>query len=215
MGINEVIFPREPGTLSAYGILYSDLVQDLARSRVMPAAAASLPVITALVEELWGEASARLAADGVSEEAQSLEVGADMRYRGQAFELLIPWPEAPDLPALIARFHAMHRQRFSYSDPAEAVEIVTLRVTAIGRLPKPDTTDTPPAPRPALKGSRRVFEGGAWRDVPVWDREALQPGGLIAGPAIVEEAFATHWIGPGWSAAPAAAGALIATRTPA
>ncbi len=213
MGIGEVIFPREPGTLSAYGILYSDLVQDLARSRVLPATATSLPAITALVEELRAEASARLAADGVAPAAQVLEVGADMRYHGQAFELLVPWPEAPDLPALIARFHAMHQQRFSYSDTAEAVEIVTLRVTAIGRLPKPDAADAPPATRPALKGSRRVFEDGAWRDVPVWDRDALPPEDRIVGPAIVEEAFATHWIGRGWTAATAAAGALIATRS--
>ena len=213
MGIGEVIFPREPGTLSAYGILYSDLVQDLARSRVLPATAASLPAISALVGALREEAAARLAADGVAPAAQAIEVGADMRYHGQAFELLVPWPEALDLPALTARFHAMHQQRFSYSDPAEAVEIVTLRVTAIGRLPKPDATDAPPAAQPALKGSRRVFEDGAWRDVPVWDRDALPPEDRIVGPAIVEEAFATHWIGRGWTAATGAAGALIATRS--
>jgi N-methylhydantoinase A/oxoprolinase/acetone carboxylase beta subunit len=212
MGITEVIFPREPGTLSAYGILYSDLVQDLARSRVLPATVASLPAITALVEELRAEATARLAADGVAQDAQTLEIGADMRYHGQAFELLVPWPEALDLPALIARFHAMHQQRFSYSDAAEAVEIVTLRVTAIGRLPKPDATDAQPADRPARKGERRVFEEGAWRAVPVWDRDALRPDDRITGPALVEEAFATHWIGRGWTAATAAAGALIATR---
>jgi len=212
MGIREVIFPREPGTLSAYGILYSDLVQDLARSRVLPATPASLPAIAALVDELRAEAAARLAADGVAQDAQRLEVGADMRYHGQAFELLVPWPEALDLPALTARFHAMHQQRFSYSDPAEAVEIVTLRITAIGHLPKPDAADAAPVARPALKGSRRVFEDGAWRDVPVWDRDALPPEDRITGPAIVEEAFATHWIGRGWTAATGAAGALIASR---
>ena len=212
MGIAEVIFPREPGTLSAHGILYSDLVQDLARSRVLPARPESLPAIAAMLGELRAEAAARLAADGVAPDAQALEVGADMRYGGQAFELLVPWPEAPDLPPLLARFHAMHGTRFSYADRAEAVEIVTLRVTAIGRLPKPAATEPAPAARPALKGSRRVFEDGAWRDVPVWDREALPPEDRITGPAIVEEAFATHWIGRGWEARLGAAGALIASR---
>jgi N-methylhydantoinase A/oxoprolinase/acetone carboxylase beta subunit len=218
MGIREVIFPREPGTLSAYGILYSDLVQDLARSRVLPARAESLAAIGALVAELRAEAAARLARDGVAPEAQVLEVGADMRYRGQAFELLVPWgdvavPDEAALAALCARFHAMHRQRFSYADEKDAVEIVTLRVTAIGRLPKPAASEPAPAGRPALKGSRRVFEEGAWRDVPVWDRDALPPEDRITGPAIVEEPFATHWIGRGWTAAVGAAGALIATRS--
>ncbi len=210
MGIREVIFPREPGTLSAYGILYSDLVQDIARSRVMPAVPASLPAIAALVAELRAEADAGLARDGVAPERREIAVAADMRYHGQAFELLVPWPDALDLAALLARFHAMHRQRFSYADAAEAVEIVTLRAIATGRLPKPDAADAAPAARPALKGTRRVFEDGAWRDVPVWDREALPPEDRIVGPALVEEPFATHWIGRGWTATLGAAGALIA-----
>ncbi|MEN0074106.1 MAG: hydantoinase/oxoprolinase family protein [Paracraurococcus sp.] len=210
MGIREVIFPREPGTLSAYGILYSDLVQDIARSRVLPALPASLPAIESLVAALRAEADAGLARDGVPAERREIAIAADMRYHGQAFELLVPWPEACDLPPLLARFHATHRQRFSYADEAEAVEIVTLRAIATGRLPKPEAAEPVPAPRPALKGSRRVFEEGAWRDVPVWDREALPPEDRITGPAIVEEPFATHWIGRGWTATLGPAGALIA-----
>jgi N-methylhydantoinase A/oxoprolinase/acetone carboxylase beta subunit len=217
MGIREVIFPREPGTLSAYGILYSDLVQDIARSRVLPAVPASLGEIGALLGTLRAEADARLAQDGVAAAARLLEVAVDMRYHGQAFELLVPWgdvaaPDAAALATLVQHFHAMHRQRFSYADEAEAVELVTLRVIATGRLPKPDAAEPPPAARPALKGSRRVFEEGAWRDIPVWDRDALPAEDRIIGPAIVEEAFATHWIGRGWVATRTEAGALIARR---
>ena len=217
MGINEVVFPREPGTLSAYGILFSDLVQDLARSRLLRAEDAALPAIAAVVAELRTEADAKLAADGVAAAAREILVAADMRYHGQAFELLIPWGDiaTPDSAALLAlkqRFHAMHKQRFSYDSPAEAVEIVTLRVTAIGRLPKPEAAETTPAARPALKGHRRSYESGAWRDLPVYDREALTTE-TLTGPALVEEPFATHFISRGWTATPGAAGALIATRS--
>ncbi len=217
MGINEVVFPREPGTLSAYGILFSDLVQDLARSRLLRAEDAALPAIAAVVAELRTEADAKLAADGVAAAAREILVAADMRYHGQAFELLIPWGDiaTPDSAALLAlkqRFHAMHKQRFSYDSPAEAVEIVTLRVTAIGRLPKPEAAETTPAARPALKGHRRSYESGAWRDLPVYDREALTTE-TLTGPALVEEPFATHFISRGWTATPSAAGALIAKRT--
>ena len=219
MGIAEVIFPREPGTLSAYGILYSDLVQDIARSRVMPAVPSSLAEVGTLLAELRATADARLAADGVAAGARQIEVAVDMRYHGQAFELLVPWgdvatPDAEALERLLGRFHAMHQQRFSYSDPREAVEIVTLRVIATGLLPKPDAAEPQPADRPALKGTRRVFEEGAWRDIPVWDREALPPEDIITGPAIVEEPFATHYISRGWTARLGAAGALIARTTP-
>ena len=65
--------------------------------------------------------------------AREITLAADMRYHGQAFELLVPWPDAPSLAPLRARFHTTHKQRFSYADEAEAVEIVTLRVIATGR----------------------------------------------------------------------------------
>ena len=216
MGITEVIFPREPGTLSAYGILFSDLVQDIARSRLFRAEAASLSGIATLVAELRAEADARLARDGVAAADRTLEVAADMRYHGQAFELLVPWeglavPDAPALAALLTRFHAMHRQRFSYADPQEPAEIVTLRVTAIGRLPKPDAAEAGAAERPARKGTRRVHEAGAWTELAVWDREALRPGDVVEGPAIIEEAFATHAIAAGWTAQTGPAGVLIAS----
>ena len=216
MGMTEVIFPREPGTLSAYGILFSDLVQDISRSRLFTLGGAALPGLGALIAELRAEADARLARDGVAAHDRALTVAADMRYHGQAFELLVPWgdvtaPDAEALAALEVRFHDSHRQRFSYSSEGEAVEIVTLRVTATGRLPRPETTTPVPAARPARKGTRRVFTGGAWHDAVVWDREALDADTVI-GPAIIEEAYATHYIATGWQARLGEAGAIIARR---
>ena len=217
MGMTEVIFPREPGTLSAHGIMFSDLVQDISRSRLFTLGAAALPGLTALIGELRAEAQARLARDGMAAADRALSVAADMRYLGQAFELLVPWgdvtaPDAPALAALEARFHDAHRQRFSYSSEGEVVEIVTLRVTATGRLPRPQTTPPVPAERASVKGVRKVFAGGIWHQAVVWDREALKHGDLIEGPAIVEEAFATHFIAAGWRAALGDAGAFIAKR---
>ncbi|MGK7866439.1 hydantoinase/oxoprolinase family protein [Falsiroseomonas sp. E2-1-a20] len=217
MGMTEVIFPRDPGTLSAYGILFSDLVQDLARSRLFTLGADALPGLGALIEELRAEADARLARDGVAAADRALHVAADMRYHGQAFELLVPWgdvtqPDAESLAGLAARFHATHRQRFSYASEAEAVEIVTLRVTATGRLPRPRPAVPQPVDRPSVKGTRRIFAHGGWHQAVVWDREALRPDDILEGPAIIEEAFATHYLARGWTARPGAAGAIIATK---
>jgi len=214
MGITEVIFPREPGTLSAYGMMFSDLKQDIARSRLFTLGDAALPGITALLAELRAEAAARLAREGMTAE---LTVGADMRYHGQAFELLVPWGDvaAPDTAALAqlaARFHAQHKQRFSYAAEDEAVEIVTLRVTATGRLPRPEPTAPIRAERAAVKGTRRLHAHGAWHQAVIWDREALGPDDIIEGPAIIEEAFATHSIARGWTARLGTAGAIIAKR---
>ena len=217
VGIGTVVFPREPGTLSAGGILFGDLVQDFSRSRLIPATPDALPAVSDLLDELRAEAWAKLNADDAPVEQRVLLVAADMRYHGQAFELLIPWgdtscPGAADLASLVADFHDAHRRRFSFADPAEPAEIVTLRVSAIGRLPRPAIAPPAPADRPARKATRRAWERGAWHEVAVWDREALRSEDVIEGPALVEEPFATHWIGTGWTAALGPAGALVAGR---
>jgi N-methylhydantoinase A/oxoprolinase/acetone carboxylase beta subunit len=211
LGMTEVVLPREPGTLSAYGILFSDLVQDIARSRLLPAEAASLPALQESLDALHAEAQARLEADGVPTGQRVVEISADLRYRGQAFELLVPWPEAPALDPLLARFHATHRARFSYAAEGERVEIVTLRAAAIGRLDKPEERrDVSPEGIPAT--IRRLWHDDAWREVPVHRREALREGEAVPGPAIIEEAFATHLITAGWTARLDPEGAVIARR---
>ena len=217
LGITEVIFPREPGTLSAYGILFSDLVQDLARTRLTRAEAASLPQIDDIITELRQAADARLTLDGIPADQREITIAADMRYLGQAFELLVPWGQlhAPDdaaLADLVQRFHATHKQRFSYANPDETVEIVTFRAIAVGKLAKATLRAPAQASRPAKKAKRRAFDGQNWCEVTVWDREALGAGDVITGPAIIEEAFATHWISRTWQAKLAAGGALIARR---
>lgn len=217
IGMGEVVIPREPGTLSAYGILHSDLGHDLARSCPMKAEPANLQAITDHLFLLRRQAEARLTEDGIDDAHRRTGVVADMRYAGQAFELLIPWgdvreADAATLERLVQAFHDAHRSRFSYANPDEPVEIVTLRMTAVGILPKPDAKPPRPSNRPALKGNRDVFENGTWHSVPVWDRDALDAQTRIAGPAVIEEAFATHWIGSGWRASVDAAGILIARR---
>jgi len=116
------------------------------------------------------------------------------------------------LAELIQRFHATHKQRFSYSNANEAVEIVTFRAIAKGKLAKPVLREPTPASRQARKAKRRAFDGQQWCDVTVWDREALGAEDLINGPAIIEEAFATHWISRAWQARLATGGALIAKK---
>ncbi|MBU8544172.1 MULTISPECIES: hydantoinase/oxoprolinase family protein [Roseomonadaceae] len=212
LGITEVIFPREPGTLSAYGILFSDLAQDIARSRLYAADESQALLLAEAVASLRAEGMARLAADEVPEDRRAVEIAADLRYRGQAFELLVPWPEAPALAPLVARFHSAHRARFSYAAEGDPVEIVTLRATAIGRLDKPAEAAPEAADAATMPGTRRIWQGGTASDWPVWRREALRLGEALVGPAIIEEAFATHVIARHWQASLDPEGAIVARR---
>ena len=137
LGMTEVVLPREPGTLSAYGILFSDLVQDIARPRLLPAEAASLPALQESLDALHAEAQARLEADGVAPAQRAVEISADLRYRGQAFELAVPGPEEPDPGELAEHFAAEHEREFGYRDDDAEVELVNIRVGVVVKGPGP------------------------------------------------------------------------------
>lgn len=209
LGMDRVVFPAGASTFSAGGILQSDIVHDLARSRVMPAVDASLPEIEASLDAMRAQAAALFEADGTPPGHRRISVAADMRYHGQAFELLVPWRE-PGLQALLAAFHALHKQRFSYANPEDRVEIVTLRLTATGLLPMAAAAAEPARPGRAAH-TRPVFAGGAWADAPVVQRAALVAP--VAGPVIVEEDYTTILVPPGWRIEPGAEACLIATRS--
>ncbi len=136
-----------------------------------------------------------------------------MRYQGQAFELPVPWgdvsPDLRQLERLLERFHHMHRQRFSYANPNDVVEVVTLRGSAIGRMPRHESV------RAARKGAgvaerRPVFISGGWRDAEVHRAAGLATE--IHGPAIIEDEYTTVYLAEGWRCAPGDRGALVAVR---
>ena len=213
LGIAEVVFPADASTFSAGGILGSDIVHDLASSRLLPAQPACLPALAQAAATLCDGGRALLDADGVERDRQALDLLADMRYRGQAFELVVPWEGAADeagLQAAVAAFHDMHRQRFSYSNPGDPVDIVTLRLSATGRLdaPRPGRTEAAAA---GGRGphQRPVFLGG-WQDVGVVHRKDV--AGPMPGPLLIEEDYTTVLLTEGWTAEPGPCGALIARR---
>ena len=216
LGISRVIFPANAGTLSAFGILHCDLTHDLVRSQVAEAAPAAIDLLAPLLRDLVAEADANLDADAVPIDARRVELCADMRYRGQAFELTVPfagsrWDQAA-LDALLADFHAMHRQRFSYADPGAAVEIVSLRAAAIGALTTPAGVARARSGGLCPPCKREVRLDGAWQRLDVWRRDALARGHEIRGPAIIEEDYTTVLITAGWTCLRRDDCHLIATR---
>jgi N-methylhydantoinase A len=215
LGAETVIFPRDPGTLSAWGMLFADIVHDLARSRLVAATADAVPALAPLVETLREEGLALLARDGVPPEERECRFALDLRYKGQAYEITVPLPggtlDAPALAAAVAEFHRLHAAQYAHSDERATPDVVTVRLAAVGRLAKPRPRPFAPAAHAAPKGSRRLWIGREWTTVPVFDRDALD-GADLTGPAIVEEPHSTLYLPPGWTMAPAATGDLVAVR---
>ena len=216
LGLRRVIFPANAGTLSAFGILHSDLSHDLVRSHVVEVTRATADLLAPLVRELIADADASLDADGLPIDARRVELAADMRYRGQAFELTVPvtrsgWDQ-DSLDALLADFHALHRQRFSYANPGAAVEIVSLRASAIGRLTVPATAAQVRNGKPRAPRKRDVRLDGVWQEIDVWRRHGMANSHEIRGPAIIEEDYTTVLIAPGWTCLHRDDGHLLAVR---
>jgi N-methylhydantoinase A len=217
LGITQVIFPAGASTFSAYGILHSNIVHDLARSRVMPATAASLSQIGAMLDELRAQGEILLVQDGIPESDRRYAVSLDLRYKGQASELVVAWAEAAAsehaLARAIADFHRSHEQRFSYANPAAPVELVALRLTATGILTGLSSRAPPGNSQTASSTAeaRPVLVGHEWVNLPVHRRERVV--GEISGPALIEEEYTTVLLTSGWQCRPGPMGTLIAHRT--
>src|SRR5205814_1376089 len=128
------------------------------------------------------EGEARLERDGVAARDRQMLRSVDLRYHGQSFELPIALPPhrltAADVARLRADFDAAHERAYGYAAPEDVVELVNVRLAAIGMTPRPRRAPLPEGardPAGALKGIREVWfgEAGGWQKTNVLDRTKL------------------------------------------
>lgn len=201
LGIKTVLIPRAGGVLSALGLAISDLRRDY----VSPLLADLESVKTGELEERFRALEEAAAGDLESPEFTRR---ADLRYRGQSFELTV---EADELKRLEERFHAAHERRYGYRMEDETVELVNLRLIATVPVDKPELKE--PSPEGKAEPARREADfGGEWLEVPVLRREEMGKGSEVSGPAIVEFRESTCVVRPGWGGAIDGAGTLVLER---
>ena len=200
LGMRTVVVPRHPGVLSTFGLLGTEVRNDYARTSLQKPPDYDIGAVAAVYADLEGQARDWLVAEGVAPSARRLTRLADLRYRHQGFELTVPWPERDlDLDALLARFHARHRQLYTYALADAPVEIVTLRLAAAGRVRRFTLPSLPRRRMAAARPPRRRvhFPGAGWTMCPSVDRERLGVGAVVTGPAIVEQPDTTTVVPPG------------------
>ncbi len=224
IGIGRVVFPRDPGTLSAWGMLYSDVVHAMTRAHLMKADEAAASVLGKICAELHGKGAERLRLDGITPQEQILPITLDMRYPGQAYEIQVQLDVPPARPgavdlrygdalaAAVQRFHDLHLTQYAHAERHVTPEIVAVRIAATGKLKKPAERAFLFQASTEPKGQRRVFAGGSWHEATVLERSRIASDVRVAGPLIVEEAHATHFIPPEWELAAAPTGDLVATK---
>src|SRR5271166_5301312 len=202
--IPEVIVPPVSGAFSALGLVASDLKRDYSRTLYADLRAVDPARVAEALAEMEATASEWLRAVRIPRERHELLRAADLRYRRQAYELTLPMARGAitreSLDRLAAAFHDKHRQTYGHANPEEPVQLVNLRVTAIGRL-QGLTLAQPPAAAPARCRMREVwFPEIGFAPCPVHWRDGLAAGETIAGSAIIEAMDSTIVVPPGWIA---------------
>lgn len=199
LGMQTVLVPRAGGVLSALGLAISDLRRDYVRPYLT-----SFDDVDADEFEKGFRDMETTAADDL--EGPEFTRRADLRYRGQSFELTV---EADSLGKIEDRFHAAHEQRYGYRMEDEAVELVNLRLIATVPVEKPELDEPARGDDEAESERREANFDGEWLEVPVHDREKMGEGSEVSGPAIVEFRESTCVVRPGWSGAVDGVGTLV------
>jgi N-methylhydantoinase A len=202
IAVARIVIPALPGLFSAEGLLAADVRVALSRSFVAIADATAWTALVPVFEALQAQGDRSLAAQGIAPARRIFARELDLRYAGQSFELTVP---AGALDATVEAFHARHAARYGYAARDETVEVVTARVVAVGRTPKASLAGaaaepSAAAPPAAPLETRLVRHASTATPTPVYARDALPPGTVFAGPAIVEQYDTTTYVAPGWRA---------------
>jgi N-methylhydantoinase A len=221
LDIPAIVIPPTPGVLSTYGLLSTDVKNDYVQTCYQEGPPYDLEQLASVYADLEAQALAWLQSEQVPPDAQRLMRSADLRYAHQSFELTCALPDGQLTPALVQQlveaFHREHRRLYTYDLPNAPVELVNLRVTALGLLPKlnPQVVDVVATDlKSALTEVRPVYfdELAGFVDTPCYGRQRLGSGMAFAGPAIVDQDDATTVIYPNFSARVDAVGNLILER---
>jgi N-methylhydantoinase A len=205
LAIGRVVVPRAPGHFSALGMLVADLRRDFVQTLFATLEDLDMEQLEACFRELEAEGLRSLERAGTSPERVVFERAADMRYVGQEHAVAVRMPAQIEGEAARERikrlFDAAHEQRYSHSAPEEPADLVSLRVSAIGRLAKPPLQPIPRGgtrpPETARRADRRVvFDGLGALPTVVYERSGLLAGNVIRGPAVIHEAASTTVVAP-------------------
>ena len=212
LGIGTILIPPNGGLLSAYGMLFADVIKDYSQTVLWQLEKDSgedlLEALNAGFDALLSRAEDEMETEGFTPDQLKVNRSLDMRYAGQSYELNISYSAAMhasegEIQTLVEEFHAAHAQRFGYARTDAPAEVVNLRLTVIGATDKPPIQPIPLADADASEAcvaqTRVIFEGEAL-STDFYRREMLRPGNHIVGPAIVTEFSATTVIPPNFSA---------------
>lgn len=193
LAIPRVLIPPIASTLSAFGMLAADVVKDYTQT-VMLADGTSPKDLEVALSPLVARAVDDMLSEGFAQDQIEIEQLIDVRYRGQSYELTVPFDGD-----LRERFHQAHKRVYGYARLEAPLEFVNLRVRVTGAVPSPQIAEQPPGdpdPHLAFVRNRPVVFSGGEVSTPFYRGEALKPGNRIPGPAIILRSDTTILVNP-------------------
>jgi N-methylhydantoinase A len=212
LGMRRILVPSRPGAFSALGLLCTDVVHDYIRSELKTLAEVTPDHAEDIFRQLEAKAREELTAEGMDIAAARFLREMDLRYTGQGYELRTSLDglfsdrlTAASLAAARERFDERHAQIHGHAAKERPVEVVSYRLRVRVAVPKYQPRQeaavaSPANPQIALKGRRQVHFGGtSATDTAIYERDRLDIGMTVTGPAIVEQFDATTVIPAGWT----------------
>jgi N-methylhydantoinase A len=206
LDVAEVVCPPIPGAFSALGLVGSDLKRDYVRTVYATTDTADPDMLEAAFAALEAEGAEMLDRAGVKTGRRRFERTVEARYQRQSYELSVAVPPGKVTRAGVAEvadgFHQKHRQTYGHDNHAEPVQIVNLRVAAIGVIPPLTIRQEPAAAGTDPGKARRTvwFRATGAVEAAVLDRARMPAGCLAEGPAVIESLESTILVPPGWQA---------------
>lgn len=206
LGIPEMIVPPYPGITSAVGLLTTDLKYDLIKTEFQVQGHIDFAKLNA---DLTGMAVAlreQLTAAGIEAQDMKFIRAGDLRYVGQGYELRVNLPpgdmDDTSIEQVWRAFDAVHEKEYGHVFSDNPIEIVNVRLTGIGVMPKigpPAVSGGQRLDDALVKTGRCLFRvGGALEScaTPFYARSKLPLEQPISGPAIILQTDTTTVVPP-------------------
>ena len=196
--IPRVMIPRYPGVLCAFGLLVADVALDYSRSVLGAVTQATNTELEEYLNQMIGQANSDLDDEGIPKDNRVYSPSLDLRYQGQAYELTIPFNPNDDILSI---FHAYHEKTYGHNLPNRTVEVVNLRLQAVGLVEHPDieaeTSNRQNSADSARLGEKRTTDGTT---LSLYDRDKLLPNTTLKGSALIFQLDSTIYLADGWQA---------------
>ncbi|KQL52689.1 5-oxoprolinase [Heyndrickxia shackletonii] len=207
LGVKKVIVPVASSVFSAWGMLMTDLRHDYIQTYIKKLNDMDLSEINSTWNEMMDHAFNQFLDEGIDKGQVLFHCFVDMRYVGQEHTVKVPVPNSvwtsDTVEEIISRFHHLHEQNYTFKLLDASTEIVSLHLTGFGKVKKPTINTlitTGKLVNSALKECRPVYyKEEGWVNTEVYNRNELESGMNINGPAIIEETSASTVIYSGQS----------------